>query len=59
MTIAQAIKAANAARPISWNERIEARVTLTEAAEDALRRGFNVLAAARLAHLDKLQESAP
>ena len=59
MTIAQAIRLANAARPISYRERQVAATVLKQVTEDARRRGYHVLAAARQAHLDKLMESKP
>ena len=59
MTIAQAIRFANAARPISYRDRQEAAAVLREAAEGAHRCHYYVLAAARQAHLDKLMESKP
>ena len=59
MTIAQAIKAANDKRPISYRERSEALRVLRDATAASWAAGFTMLAKARQAHLDKLQESAP
>ena len=59
MTIPQAIGLANAARPISYRERQEAVAVLKAAIENARHGRYHVLAAARQAHLDKFEESAP
>ena len=59
MTIAQAIRAANAARPISYRERSEALQVLRDATAASWAAGFIVLAKARQAHLTKLMESKP
>ncbi|KKM74804.1 hypothetical protein LCGC14_1396670 [marine sediment metagenome] len=59
MTLSQAIRLANASRPISYRDRQEASKVLREAAEGAHRCHYYVLAKARQAHLAKLQESAP
>ena len=59
MTVAQAIKVANNQRPVSYRERSEALRVLQDAVTIARLAGFNVLAQARQAHLDKLKESKP
>ncbi|KKL89019.1 hypothetical protein LCGC14_1918930 [marine sediment metagenome] len=59
MTIAQAIKAANDQRPISYRERSEALRVLKDATAASWAAGFIVLAKARQAHLNKLMESKP
>ena len=59
MTVAQAIKAANDQRPISYRERSEALRVLKDATAASWAAGFTVLAKARQAHLNKLMESAP
>lgn len=59
MTLAQAIQLAGDPRPISYRERSEALQVLKDAMTWARLSGFNVLANARQAHLDKLMESAP
>ena len=59
MTLAQAIRAANDSRPISYRERSEALQVLKDAAAAAWAGGWTVLAKAREAHLAKLQESRP
>ena len=59
MTVAQAIRAANDRRPISYRERFEASRVLRDAAASAWAAGFTVLAKSRQAHLDRLKESKP
>jgi len=56
MTITEAIQVANDGRPISYRERTEAIRVLGDAVVRARVSGFNVLAKARKAHLDKLKE---
>ena len=59
MTLAQAIRAANDSRPISYRERSEALQVLKDAAAAAWAGGWTVLAKSRQAHLAKLTESRP
>ena len=59
MTVAQAIRAANDQRPISYRERSEALQVLRNAALSARALGWNVLAESRWAHHTKLMESRP
>ncbi|KKK97753.1 hypothetical protein LCGC14_2649600 [marine sediment metagenome] len=59
MTIAQATRAANDSRPISYRERSEALRVLKDAVDDALVAGFYVLAKSRQARLNKLMELKP
>ena len=59
MTVAQAIRAANDPRPVSYRERSEALRVLRKAIAADRAGGFTMLAQAGQAHLDKLMGSKP